>query len=98
MEKIHEGFLKISHKKVRPLFHNYMGECVEFPMVICSTQAQFSAKQSLSSTIFTLCWLGCLSVRLCSSALGQSTDKCNTVLEKGQIAHEDPTIKNPNFP
>ena len=41
MEKIHEEFLKISHKKVRPLFYNYMGECVEFPMVICSIQAQF---------------------------------------------------------
>ena len=40
-------------------------------------------------------WLfGWLCITLCSSALGQATDKCNTVLERGQIAHEDPTIKN----
>ena len=43
-------------------------------------------------------WLVCLSVTLCSSALGQAKDKFNTVLERGQVAHEDPTIKNLDFP
>ena len=38
-------------------------------------------------------WVVRLCVTLCSSALEQATDKCNTVLDRGQVAHEDPTIK-----
>ena len=29
--------------------------------------------------------------------MGQVKYKCNTVLERGQVAHEDPTIKNPDI-
>ena len=38
-----------------------------------------------------------MSVTLCSSALEQATEKIYTVLEMGQIAHEDPTIKKSRF-
>ena len=48
--------------------------------------------------MFTLCWLvGFLvswSVTLCSSALELATEKFHTVLEKGQVVHEDSGIKN----
>ena len=37
--------------------------------------------------------VGGWSVTLCNSALEQATDKCYTVLERGKIAHEDPTVK-----
>ena len=37
------------------------------------------------------------SVPLCISALGQATDKSYTVLDRGQIAHEDPRIHIINF-
>ena len=40
----------------------------------------------------------CMSVKLCSSALEAATGKFNTILERGQGAHEDPTIKNQKFP
>ena len=43
-------------------------------------------------------WLVGLSVTLCSIALDKTTNKFNTVLERGKIPHEDPTIKNPDFP
>ena len=42
--------------------------------------------------------MGGLSVTLCSSAQEPARDMCNTFLERGQIVHEDPTIKNPDFP
>ena len=42
-------------------------------------------------------WLVGWSVTLCSSVLEQARDKFNTVLERGQIGHEDPAIKNPTF-
>ena len=35
---------------------------------------------------------------LCNSGLGAATDTCYTILERGQIAHKDPTIKNLKFP
>ena len=37
-------------------------------------------------------------VTLCSSTQESARYKCNKVLKRGQIAHEDPTIKNPDFP
>ena len=43
-------------------------------------------------------WSGGRSVTLCSSALEPAIDKICTVLERGQIGHEDPKIKNPDFP
>ena len=39
-----------------------------------------------------------MSVTLCSSAKEPGRDMCNMFLERGQIVHEDPTIKNPDFP
>ena len=36
-------------------------------------------------------------VTLCSSAQEPAIDMCNTFLERGQIVHEDRTIKNPDF-
>ena len=36
-------------------------------------------------------------VRPKNSALGEDTDKFNTILERGQIAHEDFTITNLNL-
>ena len=64
-------------------------------------EAKTQTLKGMSSPIFTWRWLGGWvvgwSVTLCSSALGAATDKFNTILERGQIAHEDPTIKNPKF-
>ena len=42
-------------------------------------------------------WVVGWSVTLCSSFLGQATDKFYTVLERGKIGHEDPTIKWSNI-
>ena len=39
-------------------------------------------------------WLVGLSVKLSSSELVKATNKFYTVLERGQIAHKDPTIKS----
>ena len=47
---------------------------------------------------WSISWLVGWSLTLCSSALGQATDKLKMVLERRQIAHEDPTIKNQDCP
>ena len=41
--------------------------------------------------------VGWLAVTLCSSVLEQATNMFYTVLERGQIGHEDATIKNHFF-
>ena len=60
------------------------------------------AQRSLSSPIFTwrwvVGWVVGWSVTLCNSAQEPARDMFNIVLERGQIVHEDPTTKNPDFP
>ena len=52
------------------------------------TQTIFSLINSLNNWIINLLF------NFSNSALGQPTDKLYTVLERGHIAHEDPTIRN----
>ena len=54
--------------------------------------------EELALTSFGVIWLVCWLVGV-SHSLAQHKNqcKCNTVLERGQIAHEDPTIKNLDF-
>ena len=59
----------------------------------CSTQRVSPNFTWFQSSSWSVWW----SVTLLRSAQGQATDKRNTVLERGQIVHEDRTIKKNRF-
>ena len=54
--------------------------------------------EELALTSPGVSWLVSWCVTLCSSTQETGRDQCNTVLERGKIAHECPTIKNTDFP
>ena len=79
--------------KYVPIYNIY----IHIYILLNSGPALAPAKSDVALTsLFSLsvCWSG---VTLYSSVLKQATDSVYTVLKRGQIAHEDPTIKNSYF-